>query len=65
MNNLEAKLKCLELSVHICRARHEHDEMAVVNIAEVLYAFANPDDIDQETDKPKRGRPRKSPNQQV
>lgn len=62
MNIIEARVKCLEVAMHICRARHEYDESAVVLTAEVLYAFvASGEEESAEPDKPKRGRPRRSP----
>lgn len=60
MNEMEARVRCLELAATLNARAGNHSAQAVVETATVLYHFAqaspegeNPPDI---ADKPKRGR---------
>lgn len=65
MDDVEARTRCLELAAQLTRASGEYSPQAVVNIATVLYAFTQPQQVEAispvEVDKPKGGRPRKLP----
>ena len=61
MDNLEAKVRCLELAASITRPLGDHSAGAVVKMATSLYAFIEPsppaETPEVSVDKPKRGRP--------
>ncbi len=65
MDDVEARMRCLELSAQLTRASGEYSPQAVVNIATVLYDFTQPPRVEEipdvSADKPKTGRPRKFP----
>lgn len=64
MNDLEARVRCLELAAALCKAANYYDAREVATIATILYDFVNapiPEEIPVEkVDKPRRGRPPKS-----
>lgn len=61
MNELEAKIRCLELSAQLNKALGNHSAEGIVKIATILYAFTQPPQeeviLSVSVDKPKRGRP--------
>jgi len=61
MNEIEAKVRCLELASQCNKATGDHSAEGVVKVATVLYAFISPppfEPVQEEvTDKPKRGKP--------
>jgi hypothetical protein len=61
MNELEARVRCLELSAQLNKALGNHSAEGIVNIATILYAFTQPPQEEEifpvTADKPKRGRP--------
>lgn len=66
MDDLEARVRCLELAVTCNKAVADHSAEGVVNMATLLYAFAKASPsasastalVETESvDKPKRGRP--------
>lgn len=61
MDDVEARVRCLELAATLTRANGDYSPEAVVKIATVLYDFSQPSRIEEiqhvYTDKPKRGRP--------
>lgn len=65
MDDVEARVRCLELASQLTKASGEYSPQAVVNLATVLYSFTQPPCVDEspriETDKPKAGRPRRLP----
>lgn len=65
MDDVEARVRCLELGAQLTKASGDYSPQAVVNIATVLYAFTQPQHVKEishvEVDKPKPGRPRRLP----
>lgn len=64
MDELEAKVRCLELAAHLNQRSGDHSVEGVVNNASILYRFtiASPQEETpavELVDKPKRGRPPK------
>lgn len=63
MDNLEARVRCLELAAQLNKATGDHSAESIVKTATVLYTFAQASPSSFEpveiVDKPKRGRPAK------
>lgn len=64
MDDVEARVRCLELAAQLNRASGDHAAAGVVETAMVLYAFTKAPTAPVETpaetvDKPRRGRPPK------
>lgn len=61
MNELEARVRCLELSAQLNKALGDHSAEGIVKIATILYAFTQSPQEEEIhpviMDKPKRGRP--------
>lgn len=64
MNELEAKVRCLELAASVSARTGDHSDEGIVNLATSLYNFTKaplPNENPVETvDKPQRGRKPKS-----
>lgn len=64
MDDIEARVKCLELASVLCQRTLDHSVDRIVEFAMVFYSFLQTplqDDIDvpvEQVDKPKRGRPK-------
>lgn len=63
MDDVEARLKCLELASVVCGRVLDNSANGIVEIATVFYAFAMPQPVEAPVvaDKPKRGRPPRVP----
>lgn len=64
MEDRETRVRCLELAAQLSRASGDHSAQGVVDIATILYKFANASSVeeaptDENADKPRRGRPPK------
>lgn len=63
MNDIEARVRCLELAVSICKATNDYNVRIVAEMATMLYHFVQaptPEEIPVDrADKPRRGRPAK------
>lgn len=64
MDDLEARVRCLELAAQICRPAGDYDALSVVKTATLIYKFVNASSegeapADEIVDKPRRGRPPK------
>jgi hypothetical protein len=61
MNELEARVRCLELSAQLNKALGDHSAEGIVKIATILYAFTQSPQEEEilsvSADKPRRGRP--------
>lgn len=59
MDELEARIRCLELAAQINKATGDHSSEGIVKIASLLYTFCQaspPVETPEVADKPKRGR---------
>lgn len=67
MDEIEARVRCLELAAQLNRASGDHSAEVVVKTATLLYnyAIATPQEatpVSEPADKPRRGRPAKAAN---
>lgn len=60
MNDIEAKVRCLEVAASLARPANIYTPEGVVEIARQLYTFVNaspePEKEQEKVDKPKRGK---------